>query len=59
VTQSRKPHPYKAFDGSALWRLVERQIAALAKNRDIQEMTAREYIVGSIGEAIAGQRDSD
>jgi hypothetical protein len=56
MMQARKPHPYKAFEGSVLWRSVEKQIATLVKNHDIQEMTAREYIVGSICKAIAGRQ---
>jgi hypothetical protein len=59
MAQAHEPHPYTAFEGSVLWRTVEKQIATLVKNRDIQEMTARECIVGSICEAIAGRHDSD
>ena len=42
MMQARMPHPYKAFEGSVLWRSVEKQIATLVKNHDIQEVTARE-----------------
>jgi hypothetical protein len=59
MAQAHKPHPYGAFEGSVLWRSVEKQIATLVKNRDIQEMTSRKYIVGSICKAIAGRRDSN
>ena len=59
MAQAHKSHPYKAFEGSALWRSVEKQIGALVKNRDIQELTARNYIVGSICNAIAGTQNSD
>jgi hypothetical protein len=41
-----------------LWRMVEKQIAALAKNGDLKEFTARQYIVGSICQAIAGTKNS-
>ncbi|MGA8540252.1 MAG: hypothetical protein WB566_12190 [Terriglobales bacterium] len=50
-------HPYKKFEATVLWRTVEKQIADLVKNGDIQELTAREYIVGSICRAIAGGED--
>jgi hypothetical protein len=42
------------FEGSVLWRAVSKEIAALVKNGDLKELTAREYIVGSICRALAG-----
>jgi hypothetical protein len=54
--QPRNLHPYKQFEGSNLWRCVEKQIAALVKNSDLKELTARKYIVGSICQSIAGGR---
>jgi hypothetical protein len=50
-------HPYKKFEATGLWRTIEKQVAALVKNGDIQELTAREYIVGSICRAIDGTED--
>jgi hypothetical protein len=57
--RAHQPHPCREFAGSALWRSVEKQIAALVNNRDIQEMTAREYSGGSSCKAIAGRQDAD
>ena len=53
MTQRVKPHPYAQFEGSALWGAIDKQIAKLAANGDLIEQTAREYIVGSICQALA------
>jgi hypothetical protein len=50
-------HPYKKFKATVLWRVVENQISALVRNGDIRELTAREYIVGSICKAVAGSEE--
>jgi hypothetical protein len=57
MSQSKRQHPYKKFEGSVLWRTVEKQIGALVKNGDLKELTAREYIVGSICRALAGSKE--
>jgi hypothetical protein len=59
MSQSRKKHPYMRFEGSVLWRTVEKEIMALVKNGDLKELTPREYIVGSICQALAGDRKSN
>jgi hypothetical protein len=59
MSQSRKQHPYIKFEGSVLWRTVEKAIAALVKNGDLEERTAREYIVGYICQTIAGGKKSN
>jgi len=58
MAQSRKQHPYTDFEGSVLWRTIEKAIAALVKNGDLEEHTPREYIVGSICQTIAGSKKS-
>jgi hypothetical protein len=58
MPQSGKHHPYERFEGSILWQTIEQGIAALVKNGDLEELTPREYIVGSICQAIAGGKDS-
>jgi hypothetical protein len=47
-TSNERDHPYKAFQGTPLWKRVDRAISALVKNGDLQETTGREYIVGYI-----------
>jgi hypothetical protein len=59
MSKSRKLHPYVKFEGIVLWRTIEKEIVALVKNGDLQELTAGEYIVGSICRAIAGGKDSN
>jgi hypothetical protein len=59
MSQSRKQHPYMKFEGSVLWRSVEKEIAGLVKNGDLKELTSRKYIVGSICRAIAGGKKSN
>jgi hypothetical protein len=59
MSESRKQHPYIKFEGGVLWRAIEKQIAALVKNGDLKELTAREYIVGSICQAIAAGKNSN
>ncbi len=58
MAQSRRQHPYTEFEGSVLWRTVEKAIVALVKNGDLKEQTAREYIVGYICQTIAGGKKS-
>jgi hypothetical protein len=57
--QMRKPHPYAKFEGRVLWRTVEKAVAALAKNGDIQELTARKYIVGFICQNVVDGHGAD
>lgn len=59
MPQSYKHHPYAQFQGSMLWRAIEKQIASLVKNGDMRELTARKYIVGSICQAVAGGHKSN
>ena len=57
--KAAKQHPYVEIAGSALWRKVDTMIAALVGNGDWKELTAREYIVGAICQAIAGGKISN
>lgn len=57
MAHARKPHPYKMFESSVLWRSIDKAIAALAQNGDIKELTAREYIVGLICKTVLKAKD--
>jgi hypothetical protein len=59
MAQSRKQNPYTKFEGSILWRTLEKAIAALVKNGDLEERTPREHIVGYICQTIAGTKKSN
>ena len=56
ITNSRPPtkrtHPYENFEGTPMWKAVDRAIKALLRNRDIQLTTHREYVVGYICKQI-------
>ena len=46
-------HPYAAYEGSALWRVLDAQITALEENGDLRLTTARQYVIGSLCHALA------
>ena len=39
-------HPYAEYASTGLWRTVDKGIGDLVNNGDLEEKTAREYIVG-------------
>lgn len=41
-----KEFPYKKFESTELWNAINHAIGDLVENTDIEETTAREYIVG-------------
>ena len=45
-------HPYTRFESDPLWPILERAIADLTTNGDLQETTDRAYIVGYLCRAI-------
>lgn len=45
--------PYTEFMGTDLWRRLDRAIGALRKNGDIEELTARRYIVGYLAKTVS------
>jgi hypothetical protein len=49
---TRTDHPYAKYEGSRLWKLLDRGISRLSKNGDIKESTARTHIVGYLCKAI-------
>jgi hypothetical protein len=46
-------HPYAAYEGSPLWKVVNKAIAELVKNGDLSETTAHPYVVGYICKKIS------
>lgn len=51
-TMAKLAHPYNGFEGSILYKRVDRAILELAKNGDIRVTTRREYVVGYICRAL-------
>jgi hypothetical protein len=39
-------HPYQEYEGSEVWKVLEKGIKDLHANGDVVETTARPYIVG-------------
>jgi hypothetical protein len=50
---SSQEHPYLGFAGSPQWSVIDRALQELARNRDLVETTAHEYIVGYLCKALA------
>ncbi len=46
-------HPYKDFETTHLWDVVDTAIDDLVENTDIQETTHRNYIVGYLCKKLA------
>jgi hypothetical protein len=45
-------HPYKKFENTPLWNIINKAIDDLVENDDIEEKSKREYIVGYISKVI-------
>lgn len=45
-------HPYTEFEGTKLWRVIDKALDDLVENRDLTETTDRRYIVGYLCKRI-------
>ena len=45
-------HPYKQYENTPIWNLINKAIDDLVENDDIEEKTQRKYIVGYISKLI-------
>jgi hypothetical protein len=50
--KSKPPHPYKEYEGTGLWRALNKGIRDLVENQDLKETAGREYIVGYLCEVL-------
>ncbi|HXH71038.1 MAG TPA: hypothetical protein VNI60_11970 [Pyrinomonadaceae bacterium] len=41
-------HPYKKFQNTKVWQVVEQSIFDLEENQDLKLLTIKEYIIGFI-----------
>jgi hypothetical protein len=57
-SKSDHPHPYKEFQNTRLWKVLDEGIRHLAENKDLKESTAREYIVGYLCKLLMGCKDT-
>jgi hypothetical protein len=59
MTVLPRHHAYKKFEGTPLWQELDAAITRLIENGDIEELTAREFIVGYLCQVLtAAKRDS-
>ena len=49
---SKLSHPYQEFEGTKLWKSIDKAITKLAKNGDLCEQTGRAYIVGYLVKSV-------
>jgi len=50
---STRSHPYEAWEGTKVWSTLEAAVAELVENKDLEEMTPREYIVGLLAKRLS------
>ena len=48
-------HPYKEYQQTQLWDLVDKAIDHLVKNQDIELTTRKEYIIGYLCKTIKSE----
>lgn len=50
-------HPYKNYEGTELWRALNKGIGDLVQNQDLVEQANREYIVGYLCKVLTKRKD--
>ena len=45
-------HPYARWEGTQLWKAVEKAVEGLVENQDLIEKAPREYVVGYICKVV-------
>lgn len=53
-TSTHLRHPYRGYEGSPTWAVLEKGIRDLVENADIEEKTPRRYIVGYLCKLLDG-----
>ena len=56
VRKGLPSHPYCEYEGTPLWRALDKGIADLVENQDLEERTRREYFVGYLCKLLARRR---
>jgi hypothetical protein len=51
--------PYKEFEKTPLWKVIDAAILDLQKNRDIDLATTREHIIGYICQQLVRKQVAD
>lgn len=52
-------HPYKEYERTQLWRVIDQSIQELIKNKDIDLTTRKEYVIGYLCEKIKLKYEKD
>jgi hypothetical protein len=52
-------NPYEMYKQTSLWKTIDEAITDLVENRDIVEMTRRDYIVGYICKKLESPQKPD
>ena len=52
---SAKRHPYQQYEKFPIWDALDRAIDELIKNGDVEEQTARQYIVGFLAKSLTDE----
>jgi hypothetical protein len=55
IKTADQPRPYEEYEGSALWKVVDRAVADPVNNGDIEEKTHRSYSVGYICKSMSAK----
>jgi hypothetical protein len=56
-TNAQRDHPYRQFESTRQWSVLDRAIGDLVENHDLSEATAHEYVVGYLCKALATAED--
>lgn len=52
-------HPYKKFEKTKLWELINEALDDLIKNQDIELTTRKEYVVGYLCKVIKSEAPAE
>ncbi len=50
--QTLRRNPYREYEGTKLWKSIDKAITTLVRNGDITEQTGRAYIVGYLAKSV-------
>ncbi len=45
-------HPYKEYEKTQLWRVIDQSLQELIKNKDLELTTRKEYVIGYLCQNI-------
>ena len=49
-------HPYKEFEKTQLWRIINNAVDELIKNQDIELNTRKEYVIGYLCKILTSKK---